>query len=46
MMVVTGLPFGRYRLHLVEDVKGYNKLDDIEFEIEPVLGALRSEALI
>lgn len=39
MMVVTGLPFGRYRLHLVEDVKGYNKLDDIEFEIEPVLGA-------
>lgn len=38
MMAVTGLPLGRYRLHLAEDVKGYNKLDDIEFEIEPVLG--------
>lgn len=37
MMVVTGLPCGTYRLHLVEDVKGYNKLDDIEFNIEPLV---------
>lgn len=42
MMVVTGLPCGTYRLHLVEDVKGYNKLDDIEFQIVPVTSDIGS----